>query len=565
MQKYYPYIIVLLGAIFFIPNLGSVHLFDWDEINFAESAREMLLTDDYWRVKIDFKPFWEKPPLFFWLQVVSMKVFGINEFAARLPNALFGIITLLTLYLIGKKEKDATFGLLWALAYLGAFTPHFYFKSGIIDPVFNFFIFLGIYFSYRGIRVLRNKEERRKENGAGGRIDNGEISKSQNLRIKESKNLRIKELQNALIAGLFIGLAVLTKGPVGGLIWGLVVFFYWAIYARFKAIYSWKQIGLFFTICLSISSIWFAKELITNGLWFFSEFLTYQVRLFTTPEAGHGQPFYYHFVVVLIGCFPISILAIQKKLPSGAGGFLGILLITFWVVMILFSLSTTKIVHYSSMTYFSVAFFAANFLYNWLNNKTLWTRWRSFGLILIGFILSFVLFAVPFIGTNSAQIIPLIKDKFTVANLQAKVSWSGFEILIGIIYFIIILSIAFLAIRAAKFRQKLRIIIILFTSTATTLFLYGAFVIPKIERYTQGAIIDFYKSKQGQDVNVEVLGFKSYAHLFYFKKPIPDNKTKKKTYFITKIDRYEDYKNDSTYQFVEERNGFVVLENKKRE
>ncbi|VAX36153.1 Polymyxin resistance protein ArnT, undecaprenyl phosphate-alpha-L-Ara4N transferase; Melittin resistance protein PqaB, partial [hydrothermal vent metagenome] len=43
-EKYYPYLIALIGALFFLPYLGSVHLFDWDEINFAESAREMLVT-----------------------------------------------------------------------------------------------------------------------------------------------------------------------------------------------------------------------------------------------------------------------------------------------------------------------------------------------------------------------------------------------------------------------------------------------------------------------------------------------------------------------------------------
>lgn len=48
------------AAILFIPFLGQVHLFDWDEVNFAECAREMLVTKNYLRVQIDFQPFWEK-------------------------------------------------------------------------------------------------------------------------------------------------------------------------------------------------------------------------------------------------------------------------------------------------------------------------------------------------------------------------------------------------------------------------------------------------------------------------------------------------------------------------
>src|SRR5690554_1070527 len=115
--------ILLLGIVFFIPFLGNVNLFDWDEINFAESSREMLLTGDFFRVTINYEPFWEKPPLFFWLQSLSMHAFGVNAFAARLPNAVFGVGTLLMLYFMGRKHYNERFGLIWALLYFGSFLP----------------------------------------------------------------------------------------------------------------------------------------------------------------------------------------------------------------------------------------------------------------------------------------------------------------------------------------------------------------------------------------------------------------------------------------------------------
>lgn len=142
----YQLLIVLMALLLFVPFLGAVHLFDWDEINFAECAREMIATGNYFSVQINFQPFWEKPPLFIWMQALSMNIFGINEFAARLPNAICGIITLLVLFNISKKLYDVKFGLLWVLVYAGSFLPHFYFKSGIIDPWFNLFIFSGIYY-----------------------------------------------------------------------------------------------------------------------------------------------------------------------------------------------------------------------------------------------------------------------------------------------------------------------------------------------------------------------------------------------------------------------------------
>jgi 4-amino-4-deoxy-L-arabinose transferase-like glycosyltransferase len=95
-----------------MPFLGGVHLFDWDEINFAEAAREMIIQKDYLRVYINYEPFWEKPPLFIWLQAFAMKLFGINEYAARFPNAVCGVITLIVLFLIGEKLYDRRFGFL---------------------------------------------------------------------------------------------------------------------------------------------------------------------------------------------------------------------------------------------------------------------------------------------------------------------------------------------------------------------------------------------------------------------------------------------------------------------
>ena len=64
MRKSIPLIIVFISSLLFMHSLGTVHLFDWDEINFAESAREMIVSGNYMQVQINFEPFWEKPPIF---------------------------------------------------------------------------------------------------------------------------------------------------------------------------------------------------------------------------------------------------------------------------------------------------------------------------------------------------------------------------------------------------------------------------------------------------------------------------------------------------------------------
>lgn len=528
-------IIILSGIIFFIPFLGRVHLFDWDEINFAESAREMILTGNYHRVQINFQPFWEKPPLFFWLQVAAMKVFGINEFAARFPNAIFGIITLVTFFLIGKKYKSPRFGFIWAISYLGSFLPHLYFKSGIIDPIFNYFIFLAVYFMYLDV---------------------------------SGKFYKNKYLYPSL-AGFFIGLATLTKGPVGLLIF-LISFFVYFLFTKFRNFPNIKKILLFILFFTVICLLWFGQEIINNGFWFLKEFLSYQVDLFMHPVASHGEPFYYHFVVVFIGCFPISIIALpilfgkntgswkhEKGKQSAVGSvstdhnqlsepnnhFSRLMKILFWTVMILFSITTTKIVHYSSLTYMPLAFMAASYL-DWLivNQQ----KMKISLLVLIafmGFVFSFLLAALPYVANHHELILPYLKDPFAAASLDVNVHWSGFESYIGIIYFIaVIVAVIFFS-----KKQNWKGILFLFYSTAICLFIYLLAVVPKIEKYSQGPDIDFYESLQGKDVYVWPVGFKSYAQYFYAKKPMTPvygeadepfllrGAIKKPAYFVVKI------------------------------
>jgi len=504
-------IIILSGILFFIPFLGRVHLFDWDEINFAESAREMIVTGNYHRVQINFQPFWEKPPFFFWLQVGAMKLFGVNEFAARFPNAVFGMVTLVTFFFIGKKYKSPQFGFIWAISYLGTFLPHLYFKSGIIDPIFNYFIFLGIYFMYKDIF--------------------GEIRKNKFI--------------YPSLAGLFIGLATLTKGPVGLLVF-LLTFFVYFIFTRFKNFPGIKKILLFIFFFTIVSLLWFGQEILNNGFWFLKEFLAYQADLFLHPVASHGEPFYYHFVVVFIGCFPISIIA----LPVFAGkkievqkDFLRLMKILFWTVMILFSITTTKIVHYSSLTYMPLAFMATCYL-DWLIvNKE---KMKISLLVLIafmGFVFSFLLAALPYVANHHQLILPYLKDPFAAASLNVNVYWSGFESLIGVFYFLLVITAVILF-----YKRKNRIaLLFLFYSTASILFIYLLAVVPKIEKYSQGPAIDFYQSLQGKDVYVWPIGFKSYAQYFYAKKPaspvygeadeqfLLKGNIKKPAYFVVKI------------------------------
>lgn len=478
----YPLLLVVIGLVFFLPFLGSVHLFDWDEINFAESSREMLVTKNFFQVQINYEPFMEKPPFFFWLQALSMSVFGVSEFAARFPNVLFGILAMVTLFKIGKTLYSEKFGLIWALIYFGSFLPNLYYKSGIIDPVFNYFIFVSIYYLIRLI------------NGAKGREQN----------------------KYAVLSGLFIGLAIITKGPVGLLLLMLTFGVYWLL-SRFKKVGSFQSILIFVLIIVAVSSLWFGYELIQNGPWFIVEFVKYQIDLFTTPVAGHAQPFYYHFVVVLIGCFPISVLALPRFLKQREEApfqFEKWMKILFWVVMILFTITTTKIVHYSSMAYLPLSYLAATYLFKLSEKQFQLKKWMLISIGFLGFVFSALLTLLPIVlMKKDTWLIPNLKDPFAAAQLSVDIPIAGWEFLIGIVYFgAIVVSLYLLS--------KLKVVksvIVLSLSTAFCLLVFTRVMVPKIESFSQGPMIAFYEEFVGEDVYVTPVNMKSYAQYYYSK------------------------------------------------
>ena len=483
LNKKYILFLIGLGLLFFFPFLGNVHLFDWDEINFAESAREMLETGNFFQVQINYEPFWEKPPLFFWLQALSMKLFGVNEFAARFPNAVLGVLSLITLYYIGKKLISEKFGFTWSLIYFASFLPHLYFKSGIIDPLFNFFIFLSIYF----LILTINKPT--------------------------SKNI------NALFSGILIGLAIITKGPVGLLLL-ILTFISYLIIKRFKKKIKFSGVIIFFLSSLGVTFLWFGYETITNSPWFILEFIEYQIELLTEPVAGHEQPFYYHFLVVLLGCFPMSIMAIpafRKKAETIPYDFMLWMKILFWVVMILFTIVKTKIVHYSSMSYLPLSFLAAIIIYSLWKEKEIikLNKFLKISYLILGLIFGILLMVTPIVFANSHWITPYINDDFAIASFNYEMNWKGWEFIFGIIF---ILGLIGSYIQLSR-KRIFKFLIIICLSSGITLLGYAIFVVPKIEKFSQGPAITFYKSLSGKDVYVTTYGFKSYAHYFYTKFP----------------------------------------------
>lgn len=474
-------LITCIAALIFIPFIGNCPLFDWDEVNFAECAREMVSSGNYSLVQLNYRPFWEKPPFFIWLQAGSMNLFGVNEFSARFPNALCSIFSLVAIFWIGKKFHSQKFGLVWAFLYASTLLPHLYFKSGLIDPWFNLFIFLAL---YNCIIFINNPNGKR-------------------------------EIGNALLGGLFLGMAVLTKGPAALAIVALTILGFIGWTRQFKLLISFPFI-VFTITTLLVSGSWFIVEYLRGNEKIISEFIAYQVRLLETGDSGHDGPFIYHFVVLLVGCFPASLIFIAsylkyKTLTPYQQLFRKVFICLFWVVLLLFSFAQTKIIHYSSLCYFPLTFIASIGIVNYFGQlKFKLITKIIYWLIAIVFTVAFT--AIGFINLFKEKILSsgMIKDEFAAQNLQADVHWTGFEFLIGLV-FLLASALIFIALH----RQKIKLFYYGLGLNLFFIYMAIAVIIPKVEQYSQDAAIEFYKVCSKQKCYVETHGFKSYAYLFY--------------------------------------------------
>jgi len=555
MQQYTKYIIIIsLSALLFLPFLGGVHLFDWDEINFAECAREMIVTGDYLRPQIDFMPFWEKPPFFIWMQVAAMKLVGIGAYAARMPNALIGILTLIAVYHTGKKIMNEKMAQWWALMFAASWLPHLYFKSGIIDPTFNLFIFL----SFVQVHVLRSSPT---------------------------------PWRHAMQAGLFLGMAAITKGPAAILVAMLSLGVYMVLNRGLNG-YKFKHLLLLAFMAAVPALMWIAVTTgvhgATYGKWFLNEFVTYQIRLFSTEDSDHGGPFIYHFVVLLAGCFPASVFLFQyidrrnesRRLPHDFTIWMWVL---FWVVLILFSIVKTKIVHYSSLCYFPLTYLAALQLYRISHDGKNLKNGVKYTLLAVGTLLGTLIAALPVVGRYIDYLTPYIADNFAVANMRAVVDWSFAECAWGLMY-IVGIWVAVIMMRS-NFKKGMSLLCIVQIIIIQVAILHFT---PKIEAYTQRAAIEYYKSMADKDVYVHPLGYRSYANLFYtYKKPYSSKeyrgmrtdkdgrqtpepnehwllfgKTDKPTYFISKINDSIKYSQMPELEMTGSKNGFVFYKKK---
>ncbi len=296
----------------FFFNLGGFPLFDLDEGAYAETTREMFVRGDFITTYMNGEPFYDKPIMMYWLQSLSIALFGISEWSFRLPSALGSVAWVVTVaWFISRlrgREQGYLAGSVVALALLVAFIG----KAAIPDGVLNFLLTLSMALIY--------------------------------LYFRERHTVFL------YVAFAVIALGVLTKGPIALLVPVASTFLFCLLTRQLKfwlrSVFNPLGIVIFF----AIATPWYVANYLREGQAFIDGFFfKHNVGRFSAAMEGHGGSIFYYVPVVLLGVMPFTaatLLALRKIRDVRSDDLLLFLLCWFGFVFIFFSLSGTKLPHY---------------------------------------------------------------------------------------------------------------------------------------------------------------------------------------------------------------------------
>jgi len=146
----------LVGYQAFCSNI-SLSLFAETEGLYAMVTHTMMVAEDYVHLTLHEKPYFNKPPLFFWLQAGLIHEFGWSEAVTRLPSALGSMGTMFTTYFFGCLLVSPLAGFWAALVVATCYAGLWFGPLAIIDPVMTFCMTLGLYGWVRAYSLDRSQ------------------------------------------------------------------------------------------------------------------------------------------------------------------------------------------------------------------------------------------------------------------------------------------------------------------------------------------------------------------------------------------------------------------------
>ncbi len=297
-----------LALVLFFFHLGTYGLWEPDEARYAEIAREMIALHNFIVPHLNYVPYVEKPPLLYWLTAGSMRLFGVNEFAARFVNAAAAFVGVMTTYLLVLRAFD------WGRAVLAgailATSPLYALMAQVLttDMLLTAAVTIAIFAFFLQWR------------------DGGHWW---------------------VISALAVSVAVLTKGPIGAVLpltSGTV--FLWlegqcrGAIRRFHLVASLAIVGL-------LTLPWFIAITVRQPDFLQFYIVGEHLRRFFEPHYSHGEPIYYYIPILIGGFLPWSLALCFIPWPAlAASAARRFCLIVGATIFSFFSLSSAKLVPY---------------------------------------------------------------------------------------------------------------------------------------------------------------------------------------------------------------------------
>lgn len=423
--------LLVIGWLAFFWNLGNTGLVDETEPLFAEAARQMTVTGDYITPFFNEETRFDKPPLVYWLMAIAYSTIGVNEWAVRLPSALSAF----ALVCLG----------FYTLLFFGISTSDSYTRSSTLTPRSFFCAGLGA-----ALIALNPETIAWARIGVSDMLLTGCMCSALLcffLGYAQPLKPRI-QIRWYLACYVLVGLAILAKGPVGIVLPGIIIGLFLLYVGKFREVLREMRIVWGGLLILVIAVPWYILVIGANGWNYINSFFGYHnIERFTGVVNNHSAPWYFYFLVVLLGFAPWSIylpVAIAQTRfwhrsywrSTHRSTHLSLFAL-FWFasIFIFFTIAVTKLPSYVLPLMPAAAILVALLWSDRLNRQPsrflLWSHWLN---VLFLLCLSIGLFALPYlVGYDPA-----------IPNLRESIQQSGLPILAGLIWLVAAIAGLFL-------------------------------------------------------------------------------------------------------------------------
>jgi 4-amino-4-deoxy-L-arabinose transferase-like glycosyltransferase len=282
--------LAVFGGIGFFMHLGSVGLVDETEPLFAEASRQMLVRGDWITPFFNNETRFDKPALIYWCQAIAYSILGVNEWAVRLPSAIAAMVVVgLGFYVLQwyQLQRDNFTGVhsptrRWVTAAFGGavmcLTPEMIIwgRTGVSDMLLTGCIASALFCFFLGY-ATSPEENRKKTNWY-------------------------------MFFYIFVAGAILTKGPVGIVLPGLIIVAFLFYVGKLREVISEMHLILGTLTILVLALPWYILVTWRNGWSFINSFFLYHnIERFTSVVNRHSAPWYFYFLVVLLLFAPYSV------------------------------------------------------------------------------------------------------------------------------------------------------------------------------------------------------------------------------------------------------------------